>query len=220
LSAAIAAGGLLQPLVDRLQAIEAALVKCRASATKAQFTRREARDFESRKDLADRLPEAVHKLSDTSFEFAELLRRIIPEFVILPIQALDTPLVRPRGKLTFCFDRLAAVVTEGANDGSAPQLCVTLDFFEPPVHIRAIAACRQARLDNPISSQRKIAASLGLNAMTVKRAFDYLGRIESAGLSDPYRELDAPPERASRWRRAEQPRRLRLRSSLPAVSAD
>ncbi|MBL8829736.1 MAG: recombinase family protein [Planctomycetaceae bacterium] len=216
LTAAIAAGGQLQSLVERLQTVEVALKKCRVAATKAQSACQVARDCVSRQDLADRLSEVVRKLSEGSFEFSDLLRRLIPEFVVLPIQALDTPLVRPRGRLTFRYDSLCADVVEASHGSSTWQESVTIDCFEPPLHIRAIAVCRQARLEFPERSQRKIAASLGLNAMTVKRALDYLRQMESVGLSEPYRELHAPPNQASRWRRPEQPRRRRNRDSFPA----
>ncbi len=215
LTAAIAAGGQLQSLVERLQTVEASLKKLRA-AVKAPSASQESLDCVSRQDLADRLPEVIRKLSEDSFEFADLLQRLIPRFVVLPIQALDTPLVRPRGRLTFRFESLGADIAEASQGDCDSQHSLTLDLFEPPLHIRAIAVCRQARLDFPQRSQRKIAAALGLNPMTVKRALDYLRRMEAAGLSDPYRELHAPPNHASRWRHPEQPRRRRSHALLPA----
>lgn len=68
------------------------------------------------------------------------------------------------------------------------------------VAIRAIPSCLQARQEFPKLSQRRIGAHLGINYMTVKRAFDYARIMEQLGTHDVYHELQAPPDIASRWR--------------------
>ena len=126
------------------------------------------------------------------------MRRIFPQFVIQPVQALDTPLVRPRAKLTF---RPGSLVSNGpANGADVADAEVTIDLFEPPVHILHMSRCLAAKAENPHLSLKKIATQLGINYMTVKRSFDYARRMQAAGLTDPYRELLERPEKASRWR--------------------
>ena len=77
---------------------------------------------------------------------------------------------------------------------------MTLDVFEPSKHIRAMPACCAAKKDNPEKSLKKVEAETGYNFMTVKRALAYAKLMENEGMSDPYRELTACPESASRWR--------------------
>lgn len=66
--------------------------------------------------------------------------------------------------------------------------------------IRYVEECLAEHRKNPHWSLKRIAAELGIGHMTVKRAFDYARRIDREGVTDPYRELHGPPERASRWR--------------------
>src|SRR5207247_1311119 len=86
--------------------------------------------FLSREEVAARPDGAVQSLAEQSTEFADLLRRRLPEFVIVPVQALDTPQVRPRARVTLSLRAWAA---EGE---PAPEASAELDLFEPPAHIR------------------------------------------------------------------------------------
>jgi hypothetical protein len=211
LAAAIAAGGQLRALVERLGTVEAKLDKARALlATPRPMEGTEC--LASKRELAAKLPETLLGLAGRSFEFADLLRRLIPEFVIQPVQALDTPLVRPRGKLKIQPDALC----DASGDDTCGVLEVALDFFEPPAHIRAVSACRQARGEHSDFSLDKLAALLKLHRMTVKRALDYIRLMERAGVDGPYRELTARPSSASRWRT----RTIRSRPTIAMSAAD
>jgi hypothetical protein len=158
----------------------------------------ESGDLPTKEQIAERLPELLMRLASTSYEFADLLRRIFPHFIIQPVQALDIPLVRPRAKLTF---RPGSLVSNGpANGADVADAELTIDLFEPPVHILNMPRCLAAKAENPQLSLKRIATQLGINYMTVKRALDYARRMQAAGLTDPYRELIERPEIASRWR--------------------
>jgi hypothetical protein len=83
------------------------------------------------------------------------------------------------------------------------DVAMTIDLFEPPAHVRAIGACVEARRSDPRLSLAKIGERTGFKLMTVKRALDYAKLMEAEGLADPYRELTARPDSASRWRHRE-----------------
>jgi hypothetical protein len=199
LAAAIAEGGQLQSLVQKLKATEAALEKARASQRKAQAHDRERSRAEDNceQDLSAKLLHLVRH----SFEFADQLRRIFPSFVIQPVQQLDCGQMRPRGQLRFS--------PRAIRDGSAirPHESVALDdvpfevdLFDPPTFIRHLPACLAAKEAHPQLSLKGIAALIGVNHMTVKRAFDYARLMARMGASAPYREIASRPAEASRWR--------------------
>jgi site-specific DNA recombinase len=152
----------------------------------------------SKQDVASNLWCVLHSLAESSYEFADFLRRVFPKFEVRPVQALDSGLVRPRAWLTFRPSRLANASQTGQEAEEGFEL--VLDLFEPPVHIRHMEACLAERQAHPKLSLKKLAARLDIGYMTVKRAFDYARRMEAEGLTEPYRELDACPAEASHWR--------------------
>jgi hypothetical protein len=208
LAAAIADGGQLQALVQKLKATEAALKKARESQRKLQCDDQER--SQAKDNVEWDLPATLLNLASHSFEFADQLRRIFPSFVIQPVQQLDCGQMRPRGKLRFspCAIRVGR---SGQSDAPAAvnDVVLELDLFEPPTFILHLPACLAAKDAHPQLSLKGIAASLGINHMTVKRAFDYARLMTRMGVSVPYREISSCPAEASRWRqrRTGQPRR-------------
>lgn len=145
---------------------------------------------------------ALLDLAAHSFDFSELLRRIIPRLVIYPVQALDSDQVRPRAALTLDLGVLLPAEVK-PEDRPEPRHIV-IDLFEPPEHIRHIERVVKARQERLQSGQKAslkvLAADLGIGRMTVKRALGYQRLMEAEGLSEPYRVLMEPPKRASRWK--------------------
>ena len=119
------------------------------------------------------------QLLSTSYEFADVLRRLITEFRVVPVQALDTPQVRPRGMLTLNWGCLL----DGAPTGQ-PLTPVTanIELFQPPEHIHWINACGSLHVGRPRMSLKQIAVQLGIGHMTAKRALDYARLMRDAGL--------------------------------------
>ena len=105
----------------------------------------------------------------------------------------------PRARLTISAAAWAATGV------TVPDVIVTIDLFEPPVHIRHAPACLAAKRDNPGATLQEIASRLQIGKMTVKRALDYCRRMEREGVSDPYQELFTCPPVASRWRHRRPP---------------
>lgn len=200
IAAAIADGGQLQTLVQKLKATEAAIEKARASQRKTQCRDREK--SQAQDDVVRDLPVALLNLASHSFEFADQLRRIFPSFVIQPVQQLDCGQMRPRGQLRFSPRTIQDGSSLRSNEPAAvDDLLLELDLFEPPTFIRHLPNCVAAKEAHPQLSLKRIAALLGVNHMTVKRAFDYARLMARMGTSAPYREISSRPAEASRWGR-------------------
>jgi hypothetical protein len=193
LAKAIAKGGEMDALLAELAEAQSQLRQARRKLKQITQEVEENSEFSSQEDVAARLDEALARMTLVSLDFADFLRQLIPVFVIQPVQALDRPQVRPRAKLTL---RLDAWTTQGETPF---ETSVELDLFEPPLHIHHLQACLVAKQACPEASLKEIAASLGINHMTVNRAFDYARRMEKEGMIDPYREIHEQPAQASRW---------------------
>jgi site-specific DNA recombinase len=198
---AIALGGDLPALVEQSKAIDAELKAEQRRRAKAQTPDQACAAVLTRDDVAGQIEQVLQHLVASSYEFADLLRRAFPEIRIYPVQALDTPQVRPRAKLVFRPSAFLAAAERGAPAPSPDQdVQLLIDLFEPPVHIKYLPKCLAAKQANPKLSLRKMAAQLGANYMTIKRALAYARLMEKAGVTDPYRELEAEPTEASRWK--------------------
>lgn len=195
LAKAIGLGGKMDVLVDELKGVQQALKGVLQEKQQLITDTEDTGKFRSQEDVAAALDQALMHLAETSLDFADVLRRLLPVFTIQPVQALDCPQVRPRAQLTLSLTAWSA-----GTEAPSP-VSVTLDLFDPPVHIKHLAACVQAKEANPKASLRTLAGMLGLNYMTVKRALNYARRMTEAGLANPYRELHERPQNASRWKK-------------------
>jgi hypothetical protein len=194
LAAAIAAGGKLEALVKRSQATDAKLKKLRKAETQETRCVQEELTVISPEELAARPLEGTLAVARRSTGFASFLRRLFPEFKIVPVQSLDHKMVRPRARILVALSELC----EGQD--APAELRAEIDLFESPEHIKHLRACLAEKTAHPSLSLKKLAAKLGIGHMTVKRAFDYAKRMRNAGVQDPYIVLTAAPEYASRWK--------------------
>lgn len=201
LTAAIAEGGQLTSLLEKLASVEAALTKARASR-EAERAGEASCPSQTRQDIQRELGPYLLSLAGQSLSFADVLRRVFPALVVHPVQLLDSGLVRPRARLTFLPQAIGSSI---GRRPEAPQgaegVEVVLDLFEPSLPIRHLKPCCQARQEHPALSLKGIARLLGIGHMTVKRALDYARLMEQEGLAEPYRELRERPTTASRWKR-------------------
>jgi len=197
LADAIARGGQIDVLLERLQSTGRAL-----SAARTRYAGEADRQEETAPDKHSapvKLEAELIRLAGTSYEFADLIRRLFPRFTIQPVQALDTGQVRPRAKLLF--DARALLAGDNGKVSASPDpVNVSLDLFEPPQHVRHIDACRRLRQERPGLGLKQLGRQLGINHMTAKRALDYDRLMKQQGLTDPYPELQSEPASASRWR--------------------
>jgi DNA invertase Pin-like site-specific DNA recombinase len=184
-----------EALLAELRGVESALAEAKCERTALRERAGAAGMYASREDVAARLPEAVVELAADSWEFADLMRRLLPEFVVVPVQALDTGQVRPRARLTLDLSGWAR-----PGEPVPPPSSAEFDLFEPPGRIRLAAACAAAEAADPKATLQGIASGLGTDRMTVKRALAYARLMAAAGTADPYRPLSSAPASASRWR--------------------
>jgi hypothetical protein len=202
LAKAIALGGpmeaLLQQLAEVNQELQAAQKK-KEVQTK-QLSPLLAR-LESYREVESNLEVALRAVAQHSYAFGDLMRQIIPKFVVQPVQALDSGQVRPRAKLTVRFAALAEIKGgEAAGGLQAGDLEVAVNLFDPPLHVRHLEQCVAEKAAHPQLSLKQIGGRLGLNVMVVKRALDYARRMKAVGTTDPYQEVTARPANAARWK--------------------
>jgi DNA invertase Pin-like site-specific DNA recombinase len=193
LTEAIARGGELDALVAKLAATQRERVEAQKKTEEIKARVEADAEFASREEVAARLDEAVQRLAETSFDFADLLRRLVPVFVIRPVQALDRPQIHPRARLTLSQGALSK------GDEPPPVVSVELDLFEPPEHIKHLPACVAARKARPKATLQELADGLKVGKMTVHRALTYARQMAEQGMTDPYREVRDRPTQASRW---------------------
>jgi hypothetical protein len=195
LAKAIARGGELDVLIKELSAIQAELDELQAR--RAEQTDAESQESSglTRDQVTLQLKDYLIGLLGRSYEFADVFRGLFSKFLIIPVQALDTPAVRPRARLTLNLGRLR----NGPPEAQTAAESTSLDLFEPPAHIRWLGACLAHREHSPRLSLKQIAARLGIGHMTVKRALGYAGLMKTMGVVNPYRELNERPPTASRW---------------------
>jgi hypothetical protein len=77
------------------------LEKARAARAAEGDGAEDAEPSTSKRQVEQSLAQMLGQPAGSSFEIAGTLRRIFPQFVIQPVQALDSGQIRPRGRLTF-----------------------------------------------------------------------------------------------------------------------
>ncbi|HWL07293.1 MAG TPA: recombinase family protein [Planctomicrobium sp.] len=187
---AIRTGGTLTSLVDELKAIEKRLKSIQRDRKTAE-EQLDEQGFPTREAFASQLDEGILATARESFEFTELMREHVTEFVIQPVQALDSTQVHPRAKLTF-------QIPEG-NGYPAVEIRIVADCFIPSEPVRILERCRAVKEQHPGWGCRKLAPLIQKGYMTVKRSLQYLKLMAAEGLTDPFRELTEKPAKAARW---------------------
>lgn len=210
LATAIKLGCALDAIVAQSKAIEKALNEARKKKEKLTEAEKDSGIPNSREVLELDPRAALIQLARTSFRFSDLMRRIFPRFVIQPVQALDSGLVRPRALLVL---DLGALLDPNDVGPRPPTQKLEVDLFDPPEHIEHLAAVvslQGSLLERGEKSSLQIlAAKLGIGRMTVKRALGYAKLMAVEGLTDPYRVLGSAPATASRWKPRVRPRPMR-----------
>lgn len=208
---ALRAGGDFEALLKESEEIQEQLNTLRALEQRVTSSDASLPTLSSQCDSDEQIREALLHLAGTSHEFASLMRQIIPQFEIIPVQAIDSGLVRPRARLTLSVERLCKVTDPTC---AVPEIYKELDLFEPPKHFRFLKLCQELKQENPRLSYKKIEGAINerlalsaategdvetISYMTVKRCLGLARMMESEGLTEPYRILTEQPANASRW---------------------
>lgn len=195
LGAAIAQGGNLNTLLTMLQEAEAALAASRGRCAELRTQSDHKLPFDRESFLQDPLA-TILELARISFEFGDLMRRVVKELVIVPVQDLMHGQVRPRVRIRVEFAR------EAQPDSSADPIVRTLTFdaFEWPQYIRLVEPLRKLKAAMPNARRAQLAEALGVKIDVLKRTTAYIKLTEKRGTAEPYIELTSKPARASRWK--------------------
>ena len=209
---AIRAGGELDSFIKEANDIDEQLSKLRELELQSKAGESGLPACHTREEIDHQLDDVLMHIASTSYEFAKLMREFIPHFEIVPVQAIDSGLVRPRARITLSVEQLRH---ESDDRLVVPDVQVGLNLFKPPKHFRHIQTCLDIKRDDPKLSHPKIADALEkrlalqvkegeeaetISYMTVKRCFDMARRMEAEGLTEPYRVLTEKPDYASRWK--------------------
>ncbi|WP_437194446.1 recombinase family protein [Planctomicrobium sp. SH527] len=187
---AIRAGGPMDSLVAELQSIETriASVQCELKAAEAL---RDEQGIPTREAFAEKLVEGILATARDSYDFTDLMRDYVTEFVIQPIQALDSTQVFPRAKLTLR-------IPPGKGE-EAIEIRIVADCFTPSAPVQILDECRKAKADYPDWGCRRLSRVIPHSYMAIKRTLHYLKLMQQEGLTDPFRELQERPAKAARW---------------------
>lgn len=201
LATAIRQGGKMQILVETLQQVEKDLM---AASRKLARLQRQAEDKPAIADEATveaQLPDILDHLAANSYEFSAVMRRIIPKFVVQPLQAVDNDKPVARAYVTFS---MAALADHKSNTEYVPRpgdLSVVLDLFDAPAHIRCLDAAVRLRQEHEDWSAQKIAEAIGpdVKRWSVRLALKLWDKMQDAGTSEPYVPV-TDPSTVSRWK--------------------
>jgi hypothetical protein len=210
LSKAIERGqGDFDSVVDLLKPLAKQLKEAKRQREKHQRQQAAGQAPFSREDFHINPRAALLELANVSFEFADLVRKIITECKIQPVQDLDCGLVRPRAHLTLNLAALLPVKPADDQATAPTPAPVVIDLFEPPVHIRHLPAVVALKATKEAAHEKAtldiLAEELKIGRMTVRRALAYHRLMLAQGLSEPYRVLTEAPAQASRWKRRARP---------------
>ncbi|MBA3480193.1 MAG: recombinase family protein [Pirellulales bacterium] len=190
-------GGQLQSLMTMLSKVEQDLEEDKRLQQVELRAATSTPECGTAADVEAQLEDVLKLLMATSMDFADVLKQFFSEFIVYPVQALDTGQVRPRAVLRF---DVGAAGVDG--EGPVEQVEVVFDLLKPPVHIGLLPAILAARASLAKPTLRNIAPVVGANYMTVKRALAYSRLMEARGMTEPFAVLTEQPDNASRWRHA------------------
>ncbi len=152
-------------------------------------------------ELRASLEAQFQPLNVESFEFAALLRQIVPEFFVYLVRLIDGGHPVPRARLKLAFSGIDADIARIPALDELLTRVVTVDLFEPPQRERIRE--ESIRLEAAGREQRQIAEQLRerptqtavFNALTLHR------QMISQGLTSPYPIVHEPPDDYKKLRR-------------------
>lgn len=157
-------------------------------------------------ELRGQLEQEFERLAIDSFEFGDLLRKLVPDFQVYLVRLIDGGHLLPRAKVKL---RLASIVPDAVHASEFDRFLereLIIDLFEPPQRERIRAEA--VRLDGNGLDQRQIAAQIAerptqtavFNALALDRA------MREAGRANPYVLVMEPPADYPKLRRHRHPR--------------
>ena len=157
-------------------------------------------------ELKQLAAQSFEQLAHDSFEFARLMRQLIPKIVVFPFRLYDGGHVVLRAK---CRLQLSHLLSDSrARDVLRMPLerILEVDLFKPPQreqHRQKVAA-KRAEIDPATGKHftvRKCAVEVGITLAAAQRAAALQGTLNKLGISDSYLPVLAMPDDYGRlWR--------------------
>jgi DNA invertase Pin-like site-specific DNA recombinase/DNA-binding NarL/FixJ family response regulator len=199
----IESGQSVPALMARLQELEAELAEQRyqlLSLDQEPDATIELPDMPTLRSMADA---ALAKSMDDDPEAVRLLRRLIPEYVVLPYRICDGNAVVARAHLKVNLASLLPAGVQAMLDDQVLTKSLCVDLFDVPQRVTYREEI--LRLKREGVPHRAIARQLGLKQQAVLNALYLDERMQSLGLTDPYELVTEPPQH-TRLRRHLHPR--------------
>jgi site-specific DNA recombinase len=155
--------------------------------------------------VEDKLPDILDHLFTSSYEFSAMMRRIIPKFIVQPLQAVDSGKPVARAQITFSFAALADRSPAGEYEPRSGDFSVPMDLFAPPAHVQCLDAAVRLHEKNPAWSAEKIATAITestgqkIERWSVRGALKLHKIMQDMAATEPYVPI-TDPSRVSRWR--------------------
>lgn len=180
---------------------------------------RERRELEALQKRALELPESTTALramleagfatlADDSFEFGDLLRKMVPGFHVYLVRLCDGGHLLPRVKVQFALDGLIPDARHVPGLAKLTSREATLDLFVPPqrerIREQAVRLAGEGLTAKEIAKRiaegttptaEKPTATAVQNALALER------KMRDLGLSSPYVTMLAPPDDYPKLRR-------------------
>ncbi len=150
-------------------------------------------------ELKSQARQAIEELAFNSYEFAMLMRRMIPKIVAYPVRLCDGGEIEIRARFRLS---LAGYLPAGCRVPSIESHLsreIVVDLFEPVQRSRfreEIVALRASGM-----TERQVANQLGLTVTATQRAYQLHRLMQRLGLTDPYVPVVEPPSDLTRMRR-------------------
>lgn len=193
-------------LVNRLLAREGELSRVRAELAKLREDESRAR-VPTRRELIARRDDFVDRLHVLDRAAGAALGRLVDRIEAVPHQQFGCKLVVLRARFELNLGALLPNrvwlalngLRDDGIDAEFEKIPIMVNLFEPstgPTYgLQALKLAEEESLGLTAIGRR-----LGINKRRANLAVQYGRNLRSAGLTDPYIELTAPPAAASRWR--------------------
>jgi site-specific DNA recombinase len=156
-------------------------------------------------ELRALLEKQFDNLAANSYEFADLLRKLVPEFHVYLVRLCDGGHTLPRARVTIALD---GIIPDAEHVPDLPKLLTrtfTIDLFVPPQRerIRETAVRLAAEGYGPREIARRIPGITPEKptATAVQNALALDAKMKELGLDSPYIILWEPPEDYPKLRR-------------------
>lgn len=148
--------------------------------------------------------ESLERQADEPYEFARLMRRLIPRITVWPFRLCDGGPVVLRAYFVLNLAGLLPIAQRHTEVRDHLSTELVVDLFDPPQRAafrQQVVALRRQGL-----TEQAVAKQLGITTTAAQRAAMLDRLMQQHGLDDPYVAVNEPPEDLGKMRRHRHPR--------------